>query len=101
MSGKDTTQQEPEIMSDTSKTRRMPKCPWPSQVIRDQAARMRGKVGGAVGWAAIGPVFRAAMVDQAVVDLFATAAIPGPITVSNDDIHATRRAIRFACGITD
>lgn len=80
---------------------RMPKSPWPAQVIRDQAAHMMEKVGGKTGFEAIGPTFRGAMVDQAVMAMFQTATMPGPITVTADDINNTRRAIRFACGMGD
>lgn len=80
---------------------RMPKCPWPAQVIRDQAARMMETVGGAVGFRAIGPVFRAAMVDQSVMTLIASATMSGPLSVTTTDIASTRKAIRFACGIEE
>lgn len=73
---------------------RVPKSPWPAAVIRDTTKRAVDRVGGPVGFGAIGRTFQEAIITQAAFDLFMSAGASGPITVSVDDMGATLHAMR-------
>lgn len=82
-------------------TKRLPKTPWDADVIRQQVKRAIESVGGKTGFEAIGPTFRDAVISKATFDLFFTASVPAPITVSREDFANTLRAMRMAAGIAD
>ena len=77
----------------------IPKTPWPAQVIRDAAKRAVDGVGGSIGFAAIGPTFQNAIICEAALSLFQSAAICGPITISSTEMAATVEAMRAAAGM--
>jgi hypothetical protein len=78
---------------------RIPKTPWPTQVIRDAAKRAVDRVGGQTGFRAIGPTFQNAIICEAALVLFQTAASITPVTITSADIAATVQALRVAAGL--
>ena len=82
-------------------TQKLPKTPWPAQVIREQVKQAMNKVGGEVGFQAIGPTFQEAIISQAAFRLFQSAAASSAISVSFQEMTMTVRAMRIVAGIED
>jgi len=74
---------------------------WPPEQIQVMAKRAVASVGGPIGFEAIGPKFRRAVIAAAAWDAVRTGAMTGPITITQEQMNAIETALRRAAGIPE